>query len=42
MLDSQLAGDLVALPAAAFDKALVTDVYKPRMHQVLLALGSGD
>jgi hypothetical protein len=29
------------LPAAAFDDALVTDVYKPRMHQVLLALSSG-
>ena len=33
--------DLVELPAAAFDDALVTDVYKPRMHQVLPALGSG-
>jgi hypothetical protein len=38
-LDGQLARDLMELPAAAFDDALVTDVYKPRMHQVLPAAG---
>lgn len=38
-LTGQLVQDLVLLPASAFDHALVTDVYKPRMHQVLLVEG---
>jgi hypothetical protein len=40
-LGGRLARDLISLPASAFDQALVTDVYKPRMHQVKVARIAG-